>query len=215
MTELGRAAFADGDAAAARALYRQSLPLHRRVDDWLGLVRAFEGCAELAAPDAPEQALRLAGAASALRAAMRLPALPFEMALLDLWLEAARGAVGIDAASEAWAAGEALSLDESVAEALVIVAEPDVAPVLPTALPLDGSSPAQPVTPPLTPREGEVTALIARGLTNREIAAALVITERTAKTHVEHILNKLGLRNRAQITAWSTEHDLGRRKAPA
>ena len=53
-----------------------------------------------------------------------------------------------------------------------------------------------------------MAALIARGLTNREIAAALIITERTAGTHVEHILNKLGQRNRAQITAWAVGHGL-------
>jgi DNA-binding CsgD family transcriptional regulator len=54
----------------------------------------------------------------------------------------------------------------------------------------------------LSSREREVAALIARGLTNRQIAAALVIAERTASTHVVHILNKLGVHSRAQIAAW-------------
>jgi CRP-like cAMP-binding protein len=58
---------------------------------------------------------------------------------------------------------------------------------------------------PLTPREREVATLIAKGLTNREIAAGLVVTERTAATHVEHILSKLGLRSRAQVAAWAAE----------
>ncbi len=61
---------------------------------------------------------------------------------------------------------------------------------------------------PLSPREREVAGLIAQGLTNREIAAGLVVTERTAATHVEHILNKLGLRNRAQVTAWAVARGL-------
>jgi CRP-like cAMP-binding protein len=61
---------------------------------------------------------------------------------------------------------------------------------------------------PLTPREREVAALIAQGLTNREIAAVLVVTERTAATHVEHILSKLGLRSRAQVAAWTAEQGL-------
>jgi CRP-like cAMP-binding protein len=60
----------------------------------------------------------------------------------------------------------------------------------------------------LTPREREVAALIAQGLTNREIAAVLVVTERTAATHVEHILSKLGLRSRAQVAAWTAEQGL-------
>jgi DNA-binding CsgD family transcriptional regulator len=56
--------------------------------------------------------------------------------------------------------------------------------------------------PPLTPREREVAALVAQGLTNGEIAARLVIARRTATTHVVHILDKLGFRSRAQVAAW-------------
>jgi DNA-binding CsgD family transcriptional regulator len=55
---------------------------------------------------------------------------------------------------------------------------------------------------PLTRREREVTMLVARGLTNRQIADALVITEKTAEAHVSHILDKLGLSSRAQVAAW-------------
>ena len=61
---------------------------------------------------------------------------------------------------------------------------------------------------PLSPREREVAVLIAQGLTNREIAAGLVVTERTAATHIEHILNKLGLRSRAQVAVWAAEQGL-------
>jgi hypothetical protein len=60
-----------------------------------------------------------------------------------------------------------------------------------------------------------VALLIARGLTSREIAAALVVTERTAETHVEHILAKLGFHARAQIATWVGEHGLLTVPAPA
>ncbi|WP_346099925.1 helix-turn-helix transcriptional regulator, partial [Streptomyces olivaceiscleroticus] len=52
----------------------------------------------------------------------------------------------------------------------------------------------------LTNRERQVAALVAAGLTNREIAERLVVSKRTADAHVEHILNKLGLTSRTQIT---------------
>jgi pimeloyl-ACP methyl ester carboxylesterase len=59
------------------------------------------------------------------------------------------------------------------------------------------------LTPPtLTARQLEVAALIARGCSNREIATELVITERSAESHVERIRARLGFRSRAQIAAW-------------
>jgi len=58
--------------------------------------------------------------------------------------------------------------------------------------------------PPLSPREREVARLVGQGLTNRQIAAALYVSERTAQNHVQHILTKLGFANRSQIAVWSS-----------
>ena len=55
---------------------------------------------------------------------------------------------------------------------------------------------------PLTSRELQVARLVAGGRSNKEIAAALVISQRTAENHVEHILTKLGFTSRAQVAAW-------------
>lgn len=55
----------------------------------------------------------------------------------------------------------------------------------------------------LTERELQVAELVAKGMTDREIAAELVISQRTAESHVQHILTKLGFRSRAQIAAWA------------
>ena len=54
----------------------------------------------------------------------------------------------------------------------------------------------------LTERELQVAELVAKGMTDREIASKLVISHRTAESHVQHILTKLGFRSRAQIAAW-------------
>ena len=54
----------------------------------------------------------------------------------------------------------------------------------------------------LTKREREVAALIAEGMSNREIAARLVVAQRTAEGHVENILSKLGFTSRAQVAGW-------------
>jgi DNA-binding CsgD family transcriptional regulator/tetratricopeptide (TPR) repeat protein len=60
----------------------------------------------------------------------------------------------------------------------------------------------------LTARERQVAALVAEGKTSREIAARLVVSERTAEVHVGNILGKLGFTSRAQIAAWAVEHGL-------
>jgi DNA-binding CsgD family transcriptional regulator len=59
---------------------------------------------------------------------------------------------------------------------------------------------------PLTPREHEVAELVTKGLTSREIAERLYLSERTVQNHVQHILTKLDLSNRSQIAVWVTVH---------
>ena len=61
---------------------------------------------------------------------------------------------------------------------------------------------------PLTPRQREIAALIARGYTNYQIARELVLTPGTVANHVRHILQKLGFQCRSQIAVWTTRHDL-------
>ena len=95
------------------------------------------------------------------------------------------------------AAGEAL-LSPSVTRRVIDRMAHQPTPELTGQAKLDG----------LTPREREVLALIARGLSNREIAAALTVEESTIRTHVKRILMKLGLRDRVQAVIFAYETGL-------
>jgi DNA-binding NarL/FixJ family response regulator len=163
------------------------------------VARSLEGCARLAAAGGlVTQALRLAGAAAALWTAAGSRSPSQERTALDRHLAAARAALGARAADAAWAADQSLPAPRATAEALAVLeaakqGQPEPAPV-----------PAG----PLTPREREVAALVARGLSNRAIAQELVITEATTERHLGNIFAKLGLASRAQLAVWALEHGL-------
>jgi DNA-binding NarL/FixJ family response regulator len=81
-----------------------------------------------------------------------------------------------------------------------------------TVPPTDDQTVVDPATVPdvalLTAREKQVALLLARGLTNRQIAAELIITPTTARVHVEHILAKLGFHSRARLAAWMARQQI-------
>jgi DNA-binding NarL/FixJ family response regulator len=76
------------------------------------------------------------------------------------------------------------------------------------ALPSAGTALAEANPDGLTPREVEVLRLVARGYTNKEIGERLYISRHTAATHVQHILDKTGMSNRAEVTAYAANKDL-------
>jgi DNA-binding NarL/FixJ family response regulator len=77
-----------------------------------------------------------------------------------------------------------------------------------------GPRAASPALDELTPREVEVLGLVGRGLDNREIAARFVLSEATVKTHVKRVMQKLGLRSRAQAVVVAYESGLVVPRAP-
>jgi non-specific serine/threonine protein kinase len=143
-------------------------------------------------------AARLAGAAAGLSTPENYVPDPDEAADVEASLVAARATLGQAAFDRAWFAGRALTLDRAVDYALT---------VLPSLAGGD-SRPAPRRDEGLTPREQEVAALLARGLTNRQIAAELVMAQKTVATHVSAILNKLHLTCRAEVAAWAEDRGL-------
>jgi DNA-binding NarL/FixJ family response regulator len=105
------------------------------------------------------------------------------------------GADQIRAAVQAVARGEA-ALDPAVQHHVV------------AALSVPAEEPAPELPDGLTPREAEVLALIAAGLTNGEIADRLVVSAATVKTHVNHIFAKANVRDRAQAVVYAYAHGL-------
>jgi predicted ATPase/DNA-binding CsgD family transcriptional regulator len=205
LATLGAVALARGDHATARVHLCESLTIQRDHGNVPGVAQVLERFSGLAAAQEQlEGAVRIAGAADALRQRGGGPLTPGARARIERVLEPVRRALDQDAVAEAWQAGHALDLEEAIAVALAIT-EPGPPGDQPAASQVSTNGQAASL---LTQREQEVAALIGRGLTNRQIAEALVITEGTAANHVAHILNKLGYSSRARVAVWAAEQGL-------
>jgi non-specific serine/threonine protein kinase len=193
---LGFAALIRGELKDAIAFARRSLMTKRAFRDLLGEAVVLDLLAWThAASGDGESAAVLMGAASRLWRTFgqelfgsRQWAAPRERAERQ-----AREAAGDRAFEAGLTRGKQLSLDEALAYAL-------------DEHPRSGSTPTGTQTA-LTRREREIAALIAEGLSNKEIAQRLVISHRTAEGHVEHILTKLGITSRAQIARRMNDPD--------
>jgi predicted ATPase/DNA-binding NarL/FixJ family response regulator len=192
---LGVAALLLADPGAAAGLVRAALDSMRKLDDPMGVVLCLDALAWIdAAHDQAPRALTLLAAADAAWAAIPATPQPVLREHHDAALAAARDAVPESAFAAAVAEGSAMSRAQAIACALG-------EPVQRKAR--SDAGPAAAHRGPLTRREQDVTVLVARGLSNGEIAGELVISVRTVETHVQHIMDKLGVGTRAQIAAWS------------
>ncbi|EWM13657.1 protein kinase/ transcriptional regulator, LuxR family [Kutzneria sp. 744] len=192
----GLSAWQQGDLRRATELQHQSLRLKRGLNDARGTAFCLEALACIAtAAHRERRAATLLGAADALWQSMGTSVAPLKP-IFDYHQDCerrTRSGLGEKTYEAAFREGGRLTVDEMAAYAL-------------ETLPGAAAAPPAAVTPPLTRREQQVATLIARGASNDDIAGALVISQRTAEGHVEHILAKLGFNSRIQIISWYLEH---------
>ncbi|MCM6773729.1 LuxR C-terminal-related transcriptional regulator [Nocardia sp. CDC159] len=191
-----------GNQDAAADYMGRAIEMLARFDRCVWLASAFEGMAwSDAARGEFERAARLMGAAQTLqRSTVRL-AHAIIGTVGEKVREQVRNALGEQGFRASYDSGAALPLPAAIDYALGRTA----APANPPAPPRRIDTAALDV---LTRREKDVARLIAVGHSNKRIAAELVISVRTAETHVEHILTKLGFTSRTQIAGWARDHGL-------
>ena len=196
---LGRIALDQWDLVSARQHLTESLRLSYASGSRIGMARGLEALARLAVMEGnPALSVQLAGAMTALRAQTHLP--PVRGARTQRFLDAAAG-LGEHTVRRLWAEGEAMTPTEAVR--LALGAPADVVGPSVTGTAAAGSAAAAGPATALTQREHEVVALLAAGLSNRDIAAKLFISPATAARHVANILAKLGFSSRSQVAAWA------------
>jgi DNA-binding CsgD family transcriptional regulator len=170
-------------SSASTEHYRQAVEFLRPSRDASLLPSVMIEQAGVIAHRRPEDALKVAAAAVALRARVGGVFPPFYRERLDRTRAVAAAGVGPDA-DRLWSEGSRLSVDQAVALAFGD----------PTPRPASSSG--------LSRRELEVAELVADGLANKAIAQRLHLSVRTVESHVRHALTRLGLDNRTQLATW-------------
>jgi predicted ATPase/DNA-binding CsgD family transcriptional regulator len=185
-----------GDLYGAKSALGKGVPAIADIGDRFAIPVGLSALAGLAAKGGrPRAALRLAGAAAAYEEVNQTYRPQKIRAFLDAWLAPVRTTVGI-AAAKLFDEGRGLAPGQAITLGLDDKPED----------PWRGGPSAS-----LTRREREIAALVATGLTNRQIAGQLYLSVRTVEAHVDHILSKLGFRTRTQLAAWMHEEGLAPR----
>ena len=211
--DLGHLCLARGEPERAARYFAESFRLCREAGDRLGMPRCLEGlaaAAAMAANGAPgplaTYAAQLLGLAATQRAASGIQVPPVQRPAVERAIAAARALLGDETYAAAFAAGREMPLDR-MAEIGLDLARSSVADGSMEPATTTNSQPATDAWSPLTVREREVAALVAAGLTNRQIAARLVISDRTVQGHIASILTRLDFDTRSQIAAWAARRE--------
>jgi predicted ATPase/DNA-binding CsgD family transcriptional regulator len=188
---MGRLAWMRGDRASAVNSCHEALAGQLEAGDRLGLIETLETLGGLLIDEGrARRGLPLLAAATTARDGLGFPRRPMEAGRIAGWVATGREHLG-EQAQPAWERGARLSIEEAAAMAR------------------RGRGPRRRPAfgwPSLTPAERNVADLVARGLTNPEIAARLGVSAGTVKDHVSSALRKLGVRTRAELAAAVSSH---------
>jgi len=189
-----------GDAERAAKLYVDGLGIAVELGDEAGVAYCLEGIASLVATDAqPEHKARLFGASQAILESVGTP-LYVQIQDRDVYdraVEELRSRLGEEAFETAWLEGRAMTLEQALEYALQnpgTLAEEETTPT---------DYPAG-----LSAREVEVLKLLAKGMTNAQIAKELFVSPRTVNAHLRSVYHKIGSSTRAEATRFASGHDL-------
>jgi non-specific serine/threonine protein kinase len=207
---LGRIALDQGEYERATACYQESLTLRQETGEQEGISTALEGLAAVTGMQGqPVRAARLSGAASSLRTLLGAPLPPIDHRSYEQTVAALRAQLDETIFTAAWAEGQAMPLEEALAEAMQVKAREHLPPMTPPApRETPSTSPSRGNPFGLTAREIEVLRLLTQGLTTVQIAEQLMISPRTADAHVRSIYSKLFVTSRAAATRAAIEHKL-------
>jgi predicted ATPase/DNA-binding CsgD family transcriptional regulator len=215
--------FLERDYLAASESARTALAMSHQLGDVMGVADGLGFLGILAGAQGYHgRAASLIGAASSLwrQACVRYAGHPMAENLHRTTVRAARDALGVDRYTRLRDAGSAQRLEDAMGLARIPLTDPDLdffpaeGAIGPMAWPAQSAAqkelvslvpPVQQgksVADPLTGRETQIAALVASGLSNREIAERMVISKRTVDAHVDHIFSKLGISSRVQLTVW-------------
>ena len=197
---LGTFEWALGDFQAAEASHKEATRIHDAIGHRWGMLTSLEGLAWVAASSGRlERAAMLLGAGAALSQEHGIVLFPYAQAHHDACHATVRDGLDDARYRTCWEDGHMLDREQLLAAALEDALQAN--PRAPTTA-------AAPDRDELSARELEVARLVASGLSNPAIAAELFLSVATVKTHVSHILAKLGLRSRVQLAGWLAAHDV-------
>jgi non-specific serine/threonine protein kinase len=189
-----------GDHERAARLYIEGLGIAVELGDEAGVAYCLEGIASLVATDNEAgHKVRLFGASEAMLETVGTPLYVQiqDRNVYDRAVEELRSRLGEEAFEAAWVEGRAMTPEQAVEYALQPPATPEEPASIPTQFPAG-----------LSAREVEVLRLVAKGMTDPQIAQKLYISPRTVNAHLRSVYHKIGSGTRAEATRFASEHDL-------